>query len=108
MDILITDEKLGKRFLIRGHGLDYEIFRESAGKKDKDGNVRGKGEWTTCRLYPTSLPYAVYKVVNLILADPDDTDQVVVQADKIRVQLGKIIHDRLDQIIVTALKEVDK
>ena len=97
MDILITDEKLGKRYLIRGHNLDYEIFRESSGKKTEDG-VKGKGEWTTCRLYPTSLPYAVYKVLNMILSDPDDCDAVSVEADKARVKLGKVIHDRVEQI----------
>ena len=104
MDIMIHDDKLGKRYLIRGHGLDYEIFRESKGKMDADGNAKGKGEWTTCRLYPSSLPYAVYKVLNLILADPDDTDAVSVEADKARVKLGKIIHDRIEEITVKVLQ----
>lgn len=104
MDIMIHDDKLGKRYLIRGHGLDYEIFRESSGKVDKDGKVRGKGEWTTCRLYPTSLPFAVYKVLNMILADPDDTDSVSVEAEKARVKLGKVIHDRIEEITVQLLK----
>ena len=94
MNIIIEDSKLGKKFLIKGHGLDWELFSQSKGEKRK-------GEWTTMRLYPTTLPYAVYKVLCLILADPDDDEAVCIEAEKARIKLGKVINDRLDKIMVS-------
>jgi hypothetical protein len=98
--IILHDDAVGKRYKIEGKDLCFEIFRESGGKKDKDGNVVGKGGWTSMRVYPTSLPLAVYKVLAFCLADQDDDDEVCVEADKARVALGKRVKERLDKIML--------
>lgn len=97
MVIVLQDKKLGKRYMIKGDNLDFEVFRESKGK-NVEGKKKGEGEWTTMRLYPTTLPYAVYKVLCMILADPDDDEVVCVEAEKARIKLGKVINDRLNEI----------
>ena len=58
-------------------------------------------DYKDMRLYPTTLPYAVYKVLCLILADPDDDEAVCIEAEKARIKLGKVINDRLDKIMVS-------
>lgn len=98
MNIVIKDPKTGKEFMIKGHGLDFEIFQRSKGKM-VDGVLKGKGGWVSARNYPTTLPSAVYKCLHLILADPDDPDTATIEADKARIKLGKVLKDRIDQIV---------
>ena len=98
MNIIIKDSESGKEFMIKGHGLDFEIFQRSKGKKVGD-EIKGEGNWVSARNYPTTLPNAVYKCLHLILANPDDPDTVTVEADKARIKLGKILNDRVNQIV---------
>lgn len=104
MVIVLQDKKLGKRYMIKGDNLDFEVFRESKGK-NVEGKKKGEGEWTTMRLYPTTLPYAVYKVLCMMLADPDDEEVECIEAEKARIKLGKILKDRVDQLVVDARKD---
>lgn len=100
MSIVIKDTKTGKEFMIKGHGLDFEIFQRSKGKV-VDGVKKGEGNWVSARNYPTTLPAAVYKCIHLCLANDDENNNqaVEVEADKARIKLGKILKDRVDQIV---------
>ena len=98
MQIVIKDKTTGKEFMIKGHSMDFEIFQRSKGKV-VDGVLKGKGEWISCRNYPTTLPSAVYKCIHWCLADEKDQEAVEVEADKARIKLGKILKDRVDQIV---------
>ena len=104
MKIIIKDEASGKRYMIQGHGLDWEIFKESKGKV-VDGKHKGKGDWTSCRNYPTELQYAVAKVINWIMADPDDPDpEVTVEAKTVVKDIRKIVNNRAKQIALEAVE----
>jgi len=101
MQIIIKDESSGKRFMIKGHGLDWEVFKESKGKK-KDGKIVGKGNWTSCRSYPSSLDYAVSKVIQWILADEGDMTLVDTTAMKAKQDIHRVLKKRVDQIVLEA------
>jgi len=100
MKIIVTDKVTGKQFMIKGHKLDFEIFQRSKGKK-VDGELRGEGNWVTCRYYPSTIALAVYKCIHLCLAaeDSDENKAIEIEADKARVAFGKILKDRVDQIV---------
>ena len=99
MKIIIKDEVSGKQYLIKGHDLDWEIFKQSKGKV-VDGKEKGKGEWTTCRSYPTTLPYAVDKVINWLLADKEDETKISTSVLKAGLNIKKAIDKRIDEIVV--------
>lgn len=99
MKIIIKDSKTGKEFMIVGHKLDYEIFQRSKGKK-VGGVIKGEGNWVSCRNYPSTLPAAVYKCINWILADPDDDEDVIfTEAEEACDKLRKILSKRVSQIV---------
>lgn len=98
MNIIIKDSQTDKEFMIKGHDLDFEIFQRSKGKM-VDGVLKGKGNWISTRHYPTTLPSAVYYCLLWILANPEDEEEVCIEADKARINLGKIIRDRINKII---------
>ena len=105
MNIIIEDQVSGKRFLIRGHGTDFELFAEAIGKRKNqelkhfDIDLGDNGKWVSCHNYPSSLPYAVSKVLNWLLGDPDDSDVIVVEAEKAKTKIANVIKDRVGKII---------
>lgn len=97
MNIIIKDEKTGKAVKIAGSKMDFELFINS----DKS-----KFDWVTCRRYYGTLPAAVYGALDILLKQPgDDVDTVYVEAEKARVALGKILHDRLGEIVAEVEKQ---
>lgn len=112
MVIIVEDSKTGKQFKITGAGHEFMIYRKAEceivnGKAMTKNGKEKKNDWTFTGLYPTTLGSAVYQCVNRLLADPDDDDQVVIEAEKARVQFGKILKTRIDQIEAKVLKEAD-
>lgn len=103
MRIVIQDQVSGKRFMIQGHGLDWEIFKESKGKF-VDGKLKGEGEWTSCRNYPTELQYAIAKVINWLWADTDDPDpEVTIEAKNIIKDVRRIVNNRAKKIVAEVI-----
>lgn len=105
MNIIVKDKKTGKQFKIVGHDNEFMIYRKAEGEivdgklMTKNGKEM-KNEWVHTGLYPTTFPSAVYYCMNMILANSnDDEDTVHIEADKVRIKLGKIFKDRLDQIV---------
>lgn len=112
MKIIVEDKKTGKQFLVKGSGTEFMVYRKAEGTM-KDGKLMTKNgkelknEWTFTGLYPSTIGSAVYHCMNMILADPDDQDSVHVEAEKARIQFGKILKTRLDQIEAHIMKEDD-
>ncbi len=104
MDIVIKDSKTGKEYLVRGKTPEWELFQRSKGKI-VDGVLKGKGEWVSCRLYPTTLPAAVSKVVNFLLADPDNPDEYVTEAVNAGKEIRKTIDKRIRDIVAEVMDE---
>lgn len=110
MIIIVEDFKTGKRFKVTGNGNEFMVYRKAEGElvdgklMTKNGKEM-KNEWTFTGLYPTTLGSAVYHCVNMLLADPDDQDAVHVEAEKARIQFGKILKARLDQIEAKVIEE---
>lgn len=104
MRIIVQDSNTGKRFLIKGHGLDWEIFKESKGK-EVGGIKKGEGEWTSCRNYPTELPYAIGKAIHWILADPSDNEEFVIEAKTAIKEIRKILSKRMKEITAEVLDD---
>lgn len=98
MNIVIKDSKTGKEYMIKGHGLDYEIFKKSKGKVVK-GELKGKGDWVSCRNYPTTFPAAVCKCVHWCLADEDDNEEWVAEAKDAYKTVDKEIRKRVREIV---------
>lgn len=94
LDIVIKDTKSGKEVRIQANGMDFELL----GKSEKS-----KFEWTSYRRYFNTLPAAVYGALDILLKQPGE-DTVCVEAEKARIALGKILHDRVEEIVA----EVDK
>ena len=98
MNIVIKDSKTGKKYMIKGHGLDYEIFKKSKGKV-VNGELKGKGDWVSCRNYPTSLPAAIYKCVRWCLASEEDDEEWVVEAEAAYKIIDEEIRKRVRKIV---------
>lgn len=111
MDIIVEDKRTGKQYLIKSAGVEFMIYKKAEGLM-VDGKLMTKNgkelknEWTFTGLYPTTLGSAVYHCVNMLLGDPDDKDTVVIEAEKARIQFGKILKTRLDEIEAHIIEEV--
>ena len=111
MVIIVEDKKTGKQFKAVPATDCYMVYRKAEGEM-VDGKLMTKNgkemknEWTFTGLYPATIGSAVYHCVNLILCDPDDDDAVHVDAEKARVQFGKILKDKLDQIEARVIEEM--
>ena len=99
MRIVIQDKDSGKEYMIQGSAPEWEIFQRSKGKK-VNGVLKGKGDWVTCRHYPTTLPAAVNKVLNWLLADPDEPTEFCVEADKAGRKIAGQIQNKLRSIML--------
>lgn len=104
MQIIIHDEHTGKKFMLKGNGTDWEIFKQSKGKM-VDGKMKGKGGWTSTRHYCYELQYAVAKVLQWIFVDPDDTDVVTVESRNAVKELRKVINDRAKKITMEVIDD---
>lgn len=94
MDIIVKDSESGKQYKIAGNKLDFEIFYQTE---------KSKHEWVSARRYYGTLPGAVYGVLTLILAEPGEEAEVV-EAEKARIKLGKILNDRINKISFELMK----
>ena len=111
MKIIVEDKKTGKAYLVKGADGQFMVYKKPEvkvvdGKKVSVKGTEVKSEWTFTGLYPSSIGSAVYHCINLILSDPDDPDDVHIEAEKARIKFGKILKDRLDQIEAHILEEV--
>ena len=104
MQIIIHDEHTGKKFMLKGNGTDWEIFKQSKGKM-VDGEIKGKGNWTSTRHYCYELQYAVAKVLQWIFVDPNDTDVVTVESRNAVKDLRKVINDRAKKITMEVIDD---
>lgn len=112
MKIIVEDKKTGKQFLVKGNGNEFMVYKKAEGtmvdgKMMTKNGKEMKNSWTFTGLYPSTIGSAVYHCMNMILADPDDKDAVHVEAEKARIQFGKILKTRLDQIEAHIMKEAD-
>lgn len=111
MVIIVEDSKTGKQYKVVGAGNEFMVYRKAEGV-EVDGKLMTKNgkelknEWTFTGLYPSTIGSAVYHCMNMILADPDDPDDVHVEAEKARIQFGKILKDRLECITTKMIVEV--
>ena len=109
MKIIIEDPNSGKRFMIKGHDVEYMIYQQAEGKMvdgvmmTKNGKVM-KNEWTFTGHYPTSLPSAVARCVNWCLADEDDDGEMVAEA----IEAGKLVADKIDKRVRQMIAKVQK
>jgi hypothetical protein len=81
--VVIFESPTGKRkWRIEPYdnGMCFRILKSPIGVIEQDGVMRSrkngkeiKGEWIDCHRFPVTLDQAVAMVVNLMLADPDDT-----------------------------------
>lgn len=112
MNIIVEDSKTGKQLMVKADDNQYMIYKKVEGElvdgkmMTKNGKEM-KNEWTFTGMYPTTLGSAVYHCVNMFLADPSDQDSVHIEAEKARIQFGKILKTRLDQIEAHIMKEAD-
>lgn len=97
MEIVIQDAKTGKEYLIKGHGLDWEIFKRSKGR-EIDGEIRGKDEWISCRNYPSELQYAIGKVLHWFMADPNEDTKISTTTRKAVTDIRKAIQEQANRI----------
>lgn len=104
MEIIIQDESTGKRYMIKGHDLDWEIFKESKGKM-VDGELVGKGNWTTCRNYPSRLEYAVGTVFHWFMADPNEDTKISTTTRKAVSDIRKAINAKAKEITLTVKED---
>lgn len=75
------------------NGLCFKISKTPIGYVDSDGVLRSKKngkeikeDWIDCRIYPTTMEHSIEKVVDLMLADPED--QIEVQFSGIDMRKG--------------------
>lgn len=104
MNIVVKDTKTGKEFMIKGKTPEWELFQRSKGKM-VDGELKGEGNWVSCRNYPTTLPAAVAKAVNWLLANPDDPDEYVAEAVNAGKEIKKAIDKRIRDIVAEVRDE---
>lgn len=104
MNIVVKDSKTGKEYLIKGKTPEWEMFQRSKGKL-VDGKRKGQGSWVSCRNYPTTLPAAVAKAVNWLLADSSNPDEYVVEAVNAGKELRKMIDKRIRDIVAEVVDE---
>lgn len=105
MAVIIRDTKTGREYKIVGHELDYEIYKKvepayvdaNGQAMTKNGKVF-KNEWVFTGYYPTTFPHAVYMCMHFLLAG-ENSEEECVEAEKARIQLGKYINKRLNELV---------
>ena len=107
--IVILESPTGKRkWKIEPYdnGLCFKISKTPIGIVDVDGVLRNrdgkeiKQGWLDCRLYPTKLEHAVEKVVDLMLADPEDSVTVEFHGIDMKTGMNKIFKKWLKDTMV--------
>lgn len=106
--IVILESPTGKRkWRIEpfDSGMCFKILKTPIGYVDTDGVLRSKkngkeikGEWIDCKIYPSTLEYAVEKVIDLMLADPEDEITMEFSGIDMRTGMEKIFKRWLNKI----------
>ena len=115
--IVILESPTGKRkwkIEPEKSGMCYRVLKTPIGVAFIDGvllNKKGtpiKADWIDCKIYPTTLMSAVSKVVDLMLADPEDQVEVEFKGIDIREGMNKIFKRWLNQVMKTLEVKVDE
>ena len=98
MDIVFKAPDGVNSFMVKSDGQEYELFKKATAEKSKNGKEI-KNEWISLRRYFYTLPAAVYAALDMCLKSDDG--KIVVEADKARIALGKILREKTDKIAET-------
>ena len=85
-------------------GLCFKIYKSPIGWVDADGIVRNrngqpiKTQWTEVGMYPTTIDRAVELVVDMMIADPDDTVTFEFHGLDMRKGMNRVFKKWLDEV----------